>query len=228
MKRNLYALNVCNWDANDYFEFVNADRSCNPAQTAMLLFPDRESAEKYATTIDCDSDSYNECFLHCGELEEKDILAMTGYETMGDFDLALNDTYLSDPTRKTYGYDEKEQVAQYIVDVLDGMGESIDCANYDFDKTLEGAILVVWSWHKYIGYARKCLDVRYGLYGETEEFLTKADKTFVPQVDVVMTKEEAEAYQGADLEEVLREKLLADKEWKWTNPGKVENLINQL
>lgn len=226
MKRKLYAMNVCIWDANDYFEFINADRCCDPAQTAMLLFPDRETAEKYATTIDSDSVSYNECTLHCGEVEEKDILAMTGYETIEDFDLALKSEYLSDPTYKTYGYDEKDKVAYYIVEELDGMGEYIACANYDFDKTLEGSILVVWSWHQYIGYARKCLDVRYGLYSETEELLTKKDRTYVPQVDVVMTREEVEGCD--DIEEALREKLLADKEWKWTNPGKVENLINQL
>ena len=101
------------------------------------------------------------------------------------------------------------------------------CNNYDFDKSIDGSIVIVWSWHRYVGYARKCAEIRYAYLNETERNLTKEDKSFVNQMDVVMTKEEVEA--SKHLKEDLFEKLVSNRDyWKSTNPEFVEEQIEWL
>lgn len=69
-------------------------------------------------------------------------------------------------------------------------------------------------------------EIRYAYHNETERNLTKEDRTYVKQMDVVMTKEEVEASQ--DLAADLYEKLTSRDYWKWTNPEFVEEQIEWL
>ena len=91
-----------------------------------------------------------------------------------------------------------------------------------FDKSLEGCILVFWSWERYTGYARKCLDVRHAYFTETEALLTKQDRVFATQCDILLTAEEVK--HAPDLQEAVSEALLKDS-WKWTNRRFVEAMI---
>ena len=50
--------------------------------------------------------------------------------------------------------------------------------------------------------------------------LTKEDKVFVTQCDVLLTAEEVNALTADELEQVVNEKL-SEGSWKWTNPGEV-------
>ena len=195
-KRELWALDVTSWNASDYF----ADKCCN-STTFTYLFATSDEAKAFAMGIDADSDSYNECLLYHGELTEEEILEESGFETMEDFEEALREPYSTVWNRKNFGEDEKTAVAVYLQEKYDDTMEETPCANYDFDKSIEGSIIVVWSWRTYVGYAREFKELRYATYDETEKMLTKEDSIFVPQVDIVMTADEvanSKHLRGAD------------------------------
>lgn len=217
--RKLFVLAVSVWDADDYFQFRDNDKCCNPGSTDLYLYATREEAEQKALTTDADSDIYNTADIFEGELSDEEIQELTGYETIDEFNEALAEPYSTDPRVKNLGEDEKTEVAQAIVD--DGnLLHEVECRNYDFDKSLEGALLVFWSWERYIGYARKLIELRYGSNDDTEKMLTKEDKVFVTQCDVLLTAEEVNALTADELEQVVNEKL-SEGSWKWTNPGAV-------
>lgn len=219
-KRELWALDVTSWNAGDYF----AGKCCN-STTETYLFATSDEAKAFAMGIDTDSDSYYECMLFHGELTDEEILEASGFETMDDFDEALREPYSTDWHRRNFGEDEKIAVAVYLQEKYDDTMEETPCANYDFDKSIEGAIIVVWSWHKHVGYAREFKELRYATYDETEKMLTKEDRTFVPQVDIVMTADEVA--NSKHLREELTEILQRDH-WKWTKPSHVDMAILDL
>ena len=216
-KRELWALDVTSWNASDYFN----GKCCN-STTFVYLFATSDEAKAFAMGIDTDNESYNECDLYHGEISEEDILEITGFESIEDFDEALREPYSTAWNRKNFGEDEKTAVAARIQEEYDDTLEEIPCANYDFDKSIEGAIIVVWSWHKYVGYAREFKKLRYATYDETEKMLTKEDSTFFPQVDIVMTANEVA--NSKHLREELTEILQRDH-WKWTKPSHVDFAI---
>lgn len=216
-KRELWALDVKSWNASDYFE----GKCCN-STTFTYLFATSDEAKAFAMGIDADSDSYNECLLYHGELTEEEILEESSFETMEDFDEALREPYSTVWNRKNFGEDEKTAVAVYIQGEYDNTLEEIPCANYDFDKSIEGSIIVVWSWRTYVGYAREFKELRYATYDETEKMLTKKDFIYVPQVDIVMTADEVA--NSKHLREELTEILQRDH-WKWTKPSHVDYAI---
>lgn len=216
-KRELWALDVTSWNAGDYF----AGRS-GGSTTFTYLFATSDEAKAFAMGIDADSDSYNECMLFHGELTEEEILEESGFETMEDFDEALREPYSTVWNRKNFGEDEKTAVAVYIQGEYDNTSEEIPCANYDFDKSIEGAIIVVWSWERYIGYARNFHELRYADHKETEALLTKEDRVSATQVDIVMTADEVA--NSKHLRDELTEILQRDH-WKWTKPSHVDFAI---
>ena len=91
--------------------------------------------------------------------------------------------------------------------------ESID-VTYDY-KSVEGALLVFWSWNRYIGYARDLQEIREGYYSEDETLCIKKDKVFVPQCDVLIEKQELEGLSKQD-RRALIEQRLGESHWKWT------------
>lgn len=216
-KRELWVLDVTSWNASDYF----AGKCCN-STTLTYLFATSDEAKAFAMGIDTDSESYYECALYHGELTEEEILEESGFETMEDFDEALREPYSTVWGHSNFGEDEKIAVAVYLQEKYDDTMEETPCANYDFDKSIEGSIIVVWSWHKHVGYAREFKELRYATYDETEKMLTKEDRTFVPQVDIVMTANEVA--NSKYLREELTEILQRDH-WKWTKPSHVDFAI---
>lgn len=219
--RKLYALSVSVWDADDYLN----DRNTNPRYTDHYLFGSEEEAKEYAMDIDYDASIYNDAMLFEHEVDEETILKLTGFETIEEFDEELAEPYTIAAYNCGHTSDQKTDLAKYVCDE-DGFGDAIPCANYDFDASIDGAILVCWSWQRYVGYSRKCEEVRYAYHNETEKLLTKQDRTFVSQYDIVMTKEEVE--QSQDLAADLTERLLERGDWRWTNPGFVESAIEDL
>lgn len=207
MKRKLFVLANSVWHADDYLN----DRNCNPKRTDKYLFATEQDAREAAMKLPSDdADEYNDCLLYSGEIEEKELLEITMFDDIKEFleILATPDDFL---TREANLHED--EISDMIID-NNCWEENIPCANYDFNKSIEGAIIVVWSWEKYVGYARKCKEIRKAYYGETEQMLTKQDRTFVDQVDVIMTKEEVEACDDLQLELIHRLK----SDWKWTNP----------
>lgn len=213
-------MDVTSWNASDYF----ADKG-GGSTTLTYLFATSDEAKAFAMGIDTDSESYYECALCHGELTEEEILEESGFETMEDFDEALREPYSTVWGHRNFGEDEKIAVAVYLQEKYDDTMEETLCANYDFDKSIEGAIIVVWSWHKYVGYAREFKELRYATYDETEKMLTKEERTFAPQVDIVMTADEVA--NSKHLREELTEILQRDH-WKWTKPSHVDFAIMDL
>ena len=118
-------------------------------------------------------------------------------------------------------------------DAAYGDGELLEVFNEhrDFDdsiyvdykyESVEGALLVFWSWHRYIGYARDLGEIREGWYGEDESICIKRDKTFVTQCDVLIGKDELEGLSRDD-RRALIEQRLGESHWKWTM--KAESVI---
>ncbi len=206
----LTALSVSVWDADDYLH----DRNTDPLAIDRYLFESEEEAKAFALTLDYDSEIYNEGWIYEADIDDEEILALTLFDTIGEFLQGMR------------GNLHEEEIAQWVVE-QDGCGTPCDCANYDFDRSLGGAILVVWSWQTYVGYARKCMEIRYAYPNETAALLTKQDRTYVSQVDVAMTAEEVAA--SKDIKADLEGALLGNCDcWKWTNPQHVEFLISHL
>ena len=225
-KRKLFAMEVVVWDASDWFNGANA----NTHYTCYHLYATEEVARDAARNLYFSKEIYNSCRIVSAELSEEDILEIASYygiETIEDFDEALAEPYSTIPRHKNYGEEVKDAIASEIFSNTHFLHteevEDVECANYDFDKSLEGCILVFWSWHRYIGYARKFIEVRYACSEDKGSMLAHADKVFCSQCDVLLTAEEVSA--SADIQESIRE-ALEESHWKWTNPSFVESSIN--
>lgn len=206
----IYTLANSVWDADDYLN----QRNTNPKFTDFYVFQSNEQAENFALNgLDYDDDIYNDGTIYEAELSDEEVLEITGFDSVDDFWQGIR------------GNLHEEEIGRMVADEDGWNGYPIDCANYNYDKTLEGAILVMWSWQTYVGYARKCEGIRYGYSDDTEALLTKQDKVNAGQVDVVMTAEEVEQ-AGDDLKEELSTRL--HNGWKWTNPNHVDFLIEML
>lgn len=218
--RTLYVLANSVWDADDYLN----DRYTDPRYTDLYLFATREEAENKAKNLDTADNIYNDCTIYTGELTDNEIKEITGYDDIADFNEALAEPYSTNPNVKNFGESEKTDVAKAIIENSTDE-EIIDCANYDFDKSIEGSILIFWSWERYIGYARKCLELRYADSHDTEKLLTKQDRVFATQCDILLTAEEVK--QATNIKEAIREEM-GKSSWKWTNPSHIETLIENL
>ena len=219
-KRNLYVLANSVWNADDYLNNRNTD----PLFTDLYLFATKEEAVSNAQALHADDSIYNDCTIYTGELTDEEIKEITGFDCIEDFNEALEEPYSDNPNIKNYGEMEKIDVAKAIIENSTGE-ETIKGANYDFEKSLEGCILVFWSWQTHIGYARKCIDIRRAEKSDTAAILTKKDKVFVTQCDILLTaKEVADA---ENLQESVHE-ALRPSSWKWVNPHFAENLAMEL
>jgi len=210
----LFVLANSVWNSNDYLSGSNTD----PKRTDLYLFLNRKDAENKAKNLSFDNDIYNDCTIYQKNMTNDEVMSFLSddIEDMNDF----IENYLTNPH---YNRELKEEIRNYPDDEY-----CVESANYDFDKSLEGAILIEWSWQKYTGYARKCEEIRYAYYKETEEVLTKQDKTFVSQVDVLLTADEVnECENDEELKERLMERCF-DGTWKWTNPEEVERMIDSI
>lgn len=218
--RQLFVLMNNVWDADDYLN----DRNCNPKRTDTYLYATCEECEQKAQALDTDDDIWNDGTIYEGELTEDEILELTGYESIEEFDEALAEPYSTEARVKNLGEDEKGEVAAAIIESPKDEWP-VECANYDFDKSLEGAVLVFWSWERYVGYARKFIEVRRGYSDDKEALLTKQDKVFATQCDVLLTADEV-SEAGDDLHEVMLDKL-QDGSWKWQNTRFMEQCVEE-
>ena len=210
----LFVLANSVWHSDDYLN----SRNTNPMRVDKYLFLNREDAENKAENLECDFDICNDCTIYQKNTTEDEIMSLLpdDVEDMNDF----IDNYLTNPY---YNSELKEEICNHPDDE-----DCIEGANYDFDKRLDDSILIVWGWQTYVGYARKCKDIRYAYFKETEEVLTKQDRTFVSQVDVLLTAEEVEeCNDNEELKERLMERCF-DGTWKWTNPEEVERMIDSI
>lgn len=218
-KRKLYVLANTVWNADDYLN----DRNTDPKRVDLYLYASREEAERKAASLDVSDEIYNDCDVFEGDMEEDSILEITGYDSISEFDLALSEPYSTNPQRINFGEDVKALVAARIFENPTD-NYSVECSNYDFEKPLDGAVLVFWTWVKYVGYARKCIDVRLAADDDTERILAKRDSVTEIQCDVLLTADEANG--ACDLKYAVTN-ALSRSFWKWSNPSFVKTLADE-
>lgn len=203
------------WDADDYLHDRNTD--ARTVDYYLLRDDSEEELKKVYDDIDADSDIYNDAVICRNvELDEEDIL-VNGFDSIEEFEEELELALDGDPKRSSL-----RELEQYILNYSDWI--NLDVPNYNFDESIEGSIVVCWSWDRYVGYARKFEELRYAYCGETKRLLTKRDSTFVQQYDIVMTADEIASCD--DLEQELYDRLIGD--WKWRNTNAVERAISEI
>lgn len=119
--------------------------------------------------------------------------------------------------------DEDEDAEDIILDFAD---ENADDAEYlDDDITrrieaeyenLDGAILVYWSWHQYIGYARtfKYFEVCNNPY-MTSLSCKPSERTFRENCDVLVSPAEVKACKNAsELRDLMNDRMAKMKSWR--------------
>ena len=226
--RKLFALRLNIWDIATYIDFRDNGESSDPKLCVFLLFNSEDEAKEYAAKLYSDNTIYNYATLYQMQLNDDDILDVSGFENIEDFEEAMRDVYPADITTicnyVPFGYDEKNRLARYICDRGEELGE-VECANCDINKSIDGSIVVVWHWHRYVGYARKFVELRYAHFGETEAILAKDDTLCGDKIDIVMTMDEVKSCK--DLKSALINCLLT-VDWRWTNVSDVERAIETL
>ena len=94
--------------------------------------------------------------------------------------------------------------------------ETIYSGKTNEGEDLEGAVIVVWNWEKYVGYARNFERVRYGESGETDNSINTGnlERTFRGNQSVLLEAKEIEGLEGEELLEAVNEALSAGN-YKW-------------
>lgn len=215
--KHLYLLQIKVWDAATYIGWRDRDESSDPKWVDNYLFASLEKAESFALKIDSDDDIYNQGAIYHGEVADDKILELTDCESMEEFEELMEESICDSTFDELFAYIERESNSSVI--------EEVECANYDYDQSIEGDIIVEWEWVRYPGYARKCLAVRRARSGETATLLTEKDSTSVSQASVILTAKQADDCENL-AEAVLDE--LDDERWKWTNKSAMHAMVDQL
>ena len=128
--------------------------------------------------------------------------------------------------------DKQEFILDYIcshLDEVDNVGTSDwsnQCVEYKYESMQDG-ILLYWSWQKYIGYARKAIELEYCLLNHTTKNCKPVDKVFSIQCTYLLTSDAI--MSCSDKEELImliRQKI--DDMGKWQNSLDVEEFVNDL
>ncbi len=215
----LYLLDIVVWKADNWVAFAYENKSVNPAYVDEYLFGDKNQIDKFLKeNVDyfIDSDIYNEGWIYEADIDDNEIIEIGNFDSVDDIK-----EYFGDELSKT----SLGELASLIKEE-DYDPEYIEIPNYDYDKELDyGSIIVLWSWHKYVGYARKFHELRY-VTNEQVKDLVKEDSTFATQMDIVMNADDvADAEERGFLHDALYDELI-DRDWKWTNEGEVMNAID--
>lgn len=98
--------------------------------------------------------------------------------------------------------------------------DSVDDIDYFYItheyKSLEGCILVFWSWQTYVGYCRKCEEIRYAYSNETSKICIKEDRCYRIQCSILCEVEEIKNLSHEEINDLVNQKL-SDSHWKWQN-----------
>lgn len=90
---------------------------------------------------------------------------------------------------------------------------------YQHYANLDGAVILDWQWHRYIGYARNLLKIREKYaFEENEGDLFNGNQEYTGKrvSEVLATKEEMEGLDKEGQLELLIRKLTKERDYKWT------------
>jgi hypothetical protein len=116
------------------------------------------------------------------------------------------------------------------INSFDPQGENTIASNKG--RSLDGCLLIEWSWERYPGYARNLLNIGfageypfYDFKNEVDLISGNEDRTFRSNYNILLTKEEVAGTDPKYLEHFIHEEL--DKaHWKWTGAGADSNFIS--
>lgn len=86
-------------------------------------------------------------------------------------------------------------------------------------KNIEGAIVLVWSYEKHVGYARNFLEIRYGNHNELESDLvtTNHERVWAPVSQVLLNKSDIENLSDEEILAKVNSELYEVRDWKWNH-----------
>jgi hypothetical protein len=156
------------------------------------------------------------------EIEDKDYFfdLDEAKEYVNNLDLNLG--YFGKVDAVTFEYSNFNETFDFRDDfTIDTMVNELNCdydevwtTNTNVGNDIEGAIIVGWSWEKYIGYCRNFHGLRYGNWRETENDLSNnADRTFHKTESVLLTKEEIKGLDNVELFEAVQDALSKIDKW---------------
>lgn len=197
-------------DADNAYSWNELNDSCNPTYSEVLKsFDDLEKAKVFFDTLNCNDEGE-------GEVE------YTLFESSSDCDL--------DDAKKSVGYEDDEDIHEEDGSIFDNVIEYIsksDLLYNDIDSKIfeergkeisPNAVIAVWSWEKYVGYARNLHTIEYakdmGIEDEAELSTGNKDMTFSKNLSVII--DDAEGMSEEKLYEAIMEEL-GNYEWKWNN-----------
>ena len=87
--------------------------------------------------------------------------------------------------------------------------------------TLDGAIIVEWSWEKYIGYCRNCISLRKGTSKDTNNSINTGnlERTWRSNESVLLNASEIEGLTDEDIADLIYDELSSES-WKWNHFNK--------
>ena len=86
--------------------------------------------------------------------------------------------------------------------------------------SIEGSVVVMWSWEKYVGYSRKIEGLRFGGYKEVESELILGNENSISRTnaEVLVSAEDLEGLTDDQKIDLIVQKLDSDA-WKWSYFG---------
>jgi hypothetical protein len=109
--------------------------------------------------------------------------------------------------------------------------EEVYIAESNEGETIEGAIIIIWSWEKYIGYARNFKGLRHGRYKEVEnDIFSNQDSTMKTYENVLLPVTEISEMNSEEIILAV-ENEMNSAFWKWNHfkpmPNR-EKIISEL
>lgn len=201
-----------NWNENE------RDTSSNPnyAERITGFFTDREEAwnaiETKANEHEARFGEYDEFDLRKAKISPDDLDGID-WEELEEFD----------------NFDDEKLFDIINEECYNDWDDTVKEVSYSY-PSVQGAILVIWGWERYVGYSRMIHEIRYGMRGEDESICCPLDTTYRPQASVIATAEEMEGLSKAELHSLLETKLLEEGDWRWTSQasGYIRNYLNDL
>ena len=166
------------------------------------FFDDRDKAwdaiKEEAESHDADFGRYDDFEIHKAEIDN-DVIEDVDWSEIEKYPDSFDDEDLWELINDNGFYDYDDIVAE---------------VSYDY-PSVSGALLVTWSWNRYVGYSRDIHEIRIGLPWEKEDICVKKDKTWVLQCDVLATASELEGLSKKEERDLIEERLFGD-DWRWT------------
>lgn len=119
---------------------------------------------------------------------------------------------------------DAEMAIEKLVDAHKDGGDDVNEAYGEWDFTdvypeyesMEGGILVYYSWQPYVGYARKFCGLEYCIEDKTTLHCKPTERAFAVECEMLISPAEVRKCSSAsELRELMNERLLKMGWWKW-------------